>query len=559
MRPEACAYRHNAPTPASREGASSLALAATCAWPQAFHVLTMAARTSVSPQRSRVPSSLAARTDNPFTPRLRDAGPAGAPSVADAASHMLCELNGLLVGTEHAARMALPAAAWLPLLPGGSSAGFGLETQPAVPGPTTRLNAPLRRGVLDEALVRLRMVIGIEPPPLDAGLSSRGAKLLAFAWQPHAMSLALPLRLLGAAALPDDSIALYDTSEQGWSPHRLVNLQQKRVVALAWQPLSYALLAAACARGVCVWRLTYSADGTVAGAQLQRVIELPPDLEGLPHPPRLLAWHPLGQWLAATSPRHARLTLCDPAAAAPAAHMPTGATSALGFRAKVLHALTGVAATGVGVLEVSPCGGLLAAAGAAGGIRIWETRSWSWESRPTLGDCAPCIAAAWHGPPPLGEGARTLLLALQGSPSLHVLRFGKRVLLAEGSGGAAAAAVRSEYLGIVDLASLGKSPQLRVLALAWEPRGERLVIAWSAGGDDAPGGAAAPPRSTHVQLVHTQMTPSLQLHPVGQLEENPASLGSLSFAARLGDGSAGGAVVSAAWANGIVRLTPLFF
>ena len=176
------------------------------------------------------------------------------------------------------------------------------------------------------------------------------------------------------------------------------------------------------------------------------------------------------------------------------------------------------------------------------------------------GPCGTCRTRPSIGiTPPLGEGARTLLLALQGSPSLHVLRFGKRVLLAEGSGGAAAAAVRSEYLGIVDLASLGKSPQLRVLALAWEPRGERLVIAWSAGGDDAPGGAAAPPRSTHVQLVHTQMTPSLQLHPVGQLEENPASLGSLSFAARLGDGSAGGAVVSAAWANGIVRLTPLFF
>jgi len=521
-----------------------------------------------------MPSAFAPRADNPFTtPRLRDADPAGAPSVADAASRILCELNGLLVGTEHAARMALPAAAWLPLLPGGPSAGFGLETQPAVPGPTPRHNAPLppRRGMLDEALVRLRMVVGIEPPPLDAGLSSCGAKLLAFAWQPHAMSLALPSaprpRLLGAAALPDDSIALYDTSEQRWSPHRLVNLQQKRVVALAWQPLSYALLAAACARGVCVWRLTYSADGTVAGAQLQRVIELPPDLDGLPHPPRLLAWHPLGQWLAATSPRHARLTLCDPAAAAPAAHMPTGATSALGFRAKVLHALTGVATTGVGVLEVSPCGGLLAAAGAAGGIRIWETRSWSWESRPTLGDCAPCIAAAWHGPPPLGEGARTLLLALQGSPSLHVLRFGKRVLLAEGSGGAAAAAaaaVRSEYLGIVDLASLGQSPHLRVLALAGEPRGERLVVAWSVaapgeGGDDAPDGAVAPPRSTHLQLVHTQMTPTLQLHPVGQLEVNPASLSSLSFAARLGDGSAGGAVVSASWANGIVRLTPLFF
>jgi hypothetical protein len=29
------------------------------------------------------------------------------------------------------------------------------------------------------------------------------------------------------------------------------------------------------------------------------------------------------------------------------------------------------------------------------------------------------------------------------------------------------------------LASLGESPHLRVLALAWEPRGERLVVAWS--------------------------------------------------------------------------------
>ena len=415
-----------------------------------------AGRRSVSPGRA-----------NPFTPRARDAETELLQQQrADGVTKTLCELNGLLIGTEHAATMPLPAAAWLPSLAGGPSAGFGIEMQPAAPGPTARHDATARAssGFLDNVVSKLRSAISIDPPPADVVVPPGDARLIAFAWQPDAMTHAPLLtgrpRLLGAGALPDDSIALYDAGEQRWSAHRLVNLQQKRLAALAWQPQSSSVLAAACAKGVCLWRLAHTAEGALAGAHLQRVIDFPCDLGGLMHPPRLLAWHPLGKWLAAGSPRHAQLTLCDPAAASPAAHLATGATSALGGRAKVLHVLTGLPAVGIGVLEVAPCGGLLAGAGAGGGLRVWETRQWTWQSRPSLGHGAPCVAAAWQGPPPLTEGPRTLLLALRGAPCLHVLRFGKqRVLMADG---AQAEAARSEYLGQVDLAILGGSPRLQV-------------------------------------------------------------------------------------------------
>ena len=114
-----------------------------------------------------------------------------------------------------------------------------------------------------------------------------------------------------------------------------------------------------------------------------------------------------------------------------------------------MHVLTGSASVGASMLEASRCGGLLAVAGAAGGVRVYETRSWCWESRPTLCEGAPCVAAAWQGPPPLSDGAKTLVLAFAGSPALHLLRFGyQRMRVSAGPGGFSSGYgenARSEY------------------------------------------------------------------------------------------------------------------
>ena len=126
--------------------------------------------------------------------------------------------------------------------------------------------------LLSLAAARLRAAMGVVPPA-DAMLAPEGARLVAFAWQPHpvveppAPGTAGTAHLLGAGALPDDSIALYDAHEQRWSAHRLANTQQKRLAALAWQPQSSSILAAACAKGICVWRLAHSGDGCAGPPQ----------------------------------------------------------------------------------------------------------------------------------------------------------------------------------------------------------------------------------------------------------------------------------------------------
>ena len=99
--------------------------------------------------------------------------------------------------------------------------------------------------------------------------------------------------------------------------------------------------------------------------------------------------------------------------------------------------------------------------------------------------------------------------------------------------------------------------------MAWEPRGERLIVAWSvpaaAGGGAGGGAGGAADEPTHLHVLSTTTAPALQVHPVGLLELRDSPLRSLAFASQLGDSVAGGAVVSVAWASGLVSLTPLFF
>jgi hypothetical protein len=247
---------------------------------------------------------------NPFSPREANE-PTGAQDVPR--GRTLCELNGLLIGTEHSnSNILLPVASWLPV--SGLSEGFGIDVPPSAPGAANGGQiGPKDPGVTaanTSLAARLRTALGVPPPPsVDAHTAPTDARLVAFAWQPHALLTPPTLvagscapHLLGAAALPDDSIAIYNLHEQRWSSHRLANTQQKRLASLAWQPQSLSILAAACAKGVCIWRLAYSSEGQLAGAHLLRVIEPPADLDGLPSPPHLLAWHPLGRWLAAGSP-----------------------------------------------------------------------------------------------------------------------------------------------------------------------------------------------------------------------------------------------------------------
>ena len=302
--------------------------------------------------------------------------------------------------------------------------GFALPSLPAqplgTPGRTLRpLRAPASAPVgmkaaaqaVTSALAKLADVtergikrgLGQDPLPRSVPLSPLDG--LPFAWQcapPLAssggptLSAATPRHggQLCAAALADDSVALYDLSLREWSPHKLVHTQQRGVESLCWQPQSASILAVGCARGVCIWRLTFApARGELSGGHMLRLLEA----EG--HSPvRSLCWHPHGRWLASASPAQGALHVWDAADA--------------GSGTPLWMLRGGLGGGGVHLLELSRCGLLLLAACTSGGLRIWESRGWQWESWRRFR--VPCVAAAWSGPPPLGpDTARTLLIALQ--------------------------------------------------------------------------------------------------------------------------------------------------
>lgn len=158
------------------------------------------------------------------------------------------------------------------------------------------------------------------------------------------------------------------------------------------------MLAVGCLKGICVWRLTFSmTKGELTGGHMLRL------LESQGHSPvRSLCWHPRGKWISSSCLHEDAIWLWDAADA--------GSGTALSM-------LPG----GASFVEVSLCGMLLFAAGGTGGMRVWETKGWSWETWRRFS--IPCVAAKWSGPPPQNEGARTLLIALQGQAALHALRF----------------------------------------------------------------------------------------------------------------------------------------
>lgn len=490
----------------------------------------------------------------------------------------LVEINGLLSNTHASsahAVCALPGAAVLPSLP---SSSFGFEA-PAPPG-----------------------FVGMGTP-----------SLVAFAWQPP--SKRGYHGRLGAAALRDDSVLLYDTAltatnERGWAMQRLVNPLQKRVECVAWHTMNSSELAVGCADNICIWKLSFLPDGSIGGVQLQLCIDSMPEPHGElisaglsalcslayraapayvpawfgPAPdahapdaatgaPRagggplgFLCWHPLGTWIAASTSDAAAVTI----------HSPTEYLQ-VGQEPVVLPSPAGT----VAMLEISPCGTLLAVAASKGGLRVWETRRWSWESWTKFD--APVAAAAWHGPPPLSDDApRLLVLALCGEPGLHVLGFSRT---ADGRLSPCSAI----YHGYVDLTVLGGggslgapapalSPMPRsnlaprredapqrhqgVAALAWTPGAElsggRLIVGW------APSDS---PSALELSVLSTRIgSPSLTIACVGHVTghakrihrpEQPASpLASLSFCDKVAPGCDN--LLTAGWEDGRVTLLPVY-
>ena len=169
---------------------------------------------------------------------------------------------------------------------------------------------------------------------------------------------------------------------------------------------------------------------------------------------------------------------------------------------------------GVGVVSLSRDGALLLAAGAAGGVRVWDTRDWRWESWPSLG--APCVAAAWagsaHGE---AEAARTLL-ALAGEARLCAYRF-------RGATTRARLALRPRNHRPINLCTAAAAAAAR--RRRRPPRLGRRPRAWEAGGARASSVPSSPPPagSSALCVLGARAFPSLRVHCVGWLRTPPAT------------------------------------
>jgi hypothetical protein len=334
---------------------------------------------------------------------------------------------------------------------------------------------------------------------------------------------------LCAVALDESCVILYDILSRDWSPHRLVNTHQRDVRALAWQPHSASVLAVGCAGGVCVWRLAYGrSTGELTGAHLTRRVDFPPVSS--------LAWHPLGDWLAAASAQHAAVRLCEPWCRSEVADADAGAggwlgrngngaVSASADNSQAGTSLLWMRGGGGGIALVAPstCGTLLLGAGTAGTLRVWETRGYSFQTWRRFS--APCKAATWGGPAPLDSDApRLLLFTLADQPILHALRF-THLLAADGS-----PRTSGEYIGCFDLGLLAASRGLNTAtpsaeapagASAGRRRFRITSLAWSVHASLTTGrlavGCAVEGGEGLVILFEAGVIPALQLRPIGSV------------------------------------------
>ena len=125
-------------------------------------------------------------------------------------------------------------------------------------------------------------------------------------------------------------------------------------------------LAVGCAKGICIWRLAYAGTKEVSGAHLLRVVDVFGGPEAFPRPLSLMAWHPLGKWLAYASPYHGGVGITDGCSTHDQGlnlpFHPTGVTGML--HAAIAHmAGSSVHVAGICVLEISLCGTAMVAAG----------------------------------------------------------------------------------------------------------------------------------------------------------------------------------------------------
>uniref|UniRef100_A0A7S2R6E4 Anaphase-promoting complex subunit 4 WD40 domain-containing protein n=1 Tax=Rhizochromulina marina TaxID=1034831 RepID=A0A7S2R6E4_9STRA len=183
------------------------------------------------------------------------------------------------------------------------------------------------------------------------------------AWHPHR-------RLLAVAST--STVAFYDAQHQTWLPLRLSNDLMQGITGVSWNPYAE-MVAVACSRGVCLWRLMGGLEVPGENGVLDSRYGAPSAwMSFLQQPARAptvgLAWSRHGRLLATAAEGDPRVLVWDVALRTftPLHTGPLGAPLALAW---------------------SPDGRFLWASFADGGFGIWEAQRWTFVSWEFPGQC----------------------------------------------------------------------------------------------------------------------------------------------------------------------------
>jgi len=319
------------------------------------------------------------------------------------------------------------------------------------------------------------------------------------AWHPHTPKLAL--------ALKDDTVKIYPASSPVPSVQPVLKHASMRGVScLAWRPLSGGYLAVGCLQGVMLWTVDPSSVVSRPSSSCASLLSRPGH-----SPVTGLSWAPDGALLASSSPSDTNLLIWSAA---------RGECSPL----------RRVGGGGVTLVHWSQDSSRLFTATPGGIFRVWESSTWGCE-RWTVGSGsaeARVAAAAWS------PDSTQVIFATTEEPVLYSLAFTQ-------GGEAAVPLLDVSKVCLPDDRLCGGIVQ----ALAWDPTGHRLAVAF---------------RDTSLVclLGSGRATTPAPLTPLGWVggeseEERPSCLQFQTSTFHPG------ALLTIAWSSGRVQHLPLVF
>jgi len=324
------------------------------------------------------------------------------------------------------------------------------------------------------------------------------------AWHPHVAKVAL--------AMKDDTVQIALTSSN--IKPLLKHKKQKQVACMAWRPFSASELAIGCASGVLIW--TVDPLSVVARPSAACVSLLSDELKNH-QPVTSLAWNPQGTLLLSCCASDTTMYIWNTAS-------------------EVNVPLKRIGGGGVHLASWSPLGTAVIAATTSTAFRIWKTSNWQPERWSIMSGHMNNIC--WS------PCASTVLFTTSEESQIYCLR------LSGSDGGGEDIQSAGAAVPVMDLskASIALEDQDiviggQVLAMRWDPSGERLVVSFH--------------DSNLVALFGTRITPAgISISPLGFIrgdtEEAPTTL---EFAKHF----KGGALLSIVWSSGRFQHFPMFF